>query len=178
MESAPLSVRDIISSIVFYAAVIFLCILLIRVGTTYGFEKVHLKFTVMEPRLERGNYVLVNKRDRAAERLAIGDVIAYRRPVWKRAEYKHEFARVVGKPGDLVEMKDHKLYRAERMGGKLGLKEMVSEPYLNPRHRPRDFSAFVVPRNTVLVMYDNRRRREPLRGLLVPVRTIHGRVIR
>jgi len=171
-------IRDIISSIIFYAGMALVSLLLIRVGTSYGFEKVHLKFTEMEPRLERNRYVWLNKRDRAPEQLAYGDIIAYRRPMWKRAEYNYEFARVVGKPGDVVAMRECRLYRADRLEGKLSPMEMISEPYLNPRHRPDDFSAFVVPRNTVLVLFDNRRVREPLRNLLVPVRAIHGRVIR
>jgi hypothetical protein len=34
-----------------------------------------------------------------------------------------------------------------------------------------------VPRNTIFVMYDKRTRREPLRNLLIPVRSIRARVI-
>ena len=173
-----MSVRDAISSIVFYAGVILVCLLIVRLGTTYGYEKVHLRFTVMEPRLPRNHYVWVNKRDRSLDRLAYGDIIAYRRPLWKRAEYAYEFARIVGLPGDMVEMEACRLYRRERIEGRLSPRQMVAEPYIDPRHRPDDFSPFVVPRNTVLVMYDNRRKREPLRNLLVPFRSIYGRVLR
>ena len=41
-----------------------------------------------------------------------------------------------------------------------------------------DFSPFVVPRNTLFVMFDKRNHREELRNLLVPQRAIHGKVLR
>ena len=170
-----MNVRDIISSIIFYAGVVCITLLLIRVGSRYSFAKVHQEFRGMEPRLQRGDHVFLDKGIRRPEQLEYGDIIMYRRPLWKRGAFDYEFARVMGKPGDVVSMSNHKLYRAEGRAGELLTEEPVGEPYLNPRDRPEDFSPFVVPRNTVLVMHDNRRKREPLRNLLVPVRAIRGR---
>ena len=173
-----MSVRDILGSVVFYAGMGILMLLLVRLGTKYGVEKVPQEFTRMQPRLERGGNVFINKHARRPQDLEYEDIIVFRKPPWKRVSYNIEFGRVVGKPGDLVELTGSKLYRAERRDGKLETKQPVTEPYLNPRDRPADFSAFIVPRNTVLVLFDDRHHREALRDLLVPVRSIYGRVLR
>ncbi|HUT34050.1 MAG TPA: signal peptidase I [Planctomycetota bacterium] len=174
----PMKPRDIISSAIFYTGLVGATLLLVHLGTKYGIEKVPQDFTRMQPRLERGGHLFVNKRARDPETLDYGDIIMYRRPLWKRASYEYEFARVVGKPGDVVELTGSKLYRSERREGKLEAKQPVSESYLNPRDRPGDFSPLIVPRNTVLVLFDSRDHREPLRDFLVPARAIHGRVVR
>lgn len=174
----PMSARDILGSVVFYTGATLVMLLLVRLGTKYGVEKVAQEFTRMEPRLERGGNVFINKWARRPEDLDYEDIIMFRKPPWKRAPYSYEFGRVVGKPGDLVELRGAKLYRAERREGKLETKQPITEPYLNPRDRPADFSPFIVPRNTVLVLFDDRNHREPLRDLLVPVRSIYGRVLR
>jgi len=170
------NVRDIVSSVLFYTGAILLGFLLLRVGSRYGFYSVHEDFRLMEPRLQRGSHVVVDKFRRTPEDLTYGDIIMYRRPAWKRAAWSYEFARVVGKPGDVVELRRHRLYRAERREGALGPLEMIGEPYVDPRDMPKDFSAVLVPRNCVFVLHDNRRRREPLRDLIVPARAIRGRV--
>jgi len=170
------NVKDIVSSVLFYAGVFLVGLLLIRVGSRFGVYSVHEDFRLMEPRLQRGSHVFVDKSRRDPSELSYGDIIMYRRPAWKRAAYKYEFGRVLGKPGDLVEMRNHRFYRAERREGQLGPLELVSEPYTDPRDMPKDFSAFLVPRNTVFVLHDNRRRREPLRNLIVPARAIRGRL--
>ncbi len=169
--------RDLVSSAIFYAGVAGACAALVHFGSTYGLHKVDEQFRAMEPKLVRGHYMRINRRVRRPEQLHYGNIIMYRRPMWKRAGYDHEFGRVVGKPGDVMEMRDYRLWRAERRGDKLAPLEKVSEPYLSPRHRPKPFSPFVVPRNCVLVMFDDRGRREPLRNLIIPARSIRGRVI-
>ncbi len=171
-----MNVRDAISSAIFYTAVVLITLLLLQVGSRYGCHTVHEDFRLMEPRLQRGSHVFVDKARRRPEELTYGDIIMYRRPAWKRAAYSYEFGRVLGKPGDVVEMRGHRLYRAERREDELGPLEMVSEPYVDPRDMPNDFSAFLVPRNSLFVLHDNRRRRQPLRNLIVPARAIRGRL--
>jgi signal peptidase I len=170
--------RDIISSVIFYAGLVGVSLLLVRLGTQYGLEKVPQEFTRMQPRLERGGHLWVNKYVHHPEDLEYGDIIMYRRSLWKRASYSYEFARVLGKPGDVVRLTGTKLFRADRREGKLEPEHQVQESYLNPRDRPTDFSAFVVPRNTLFVLFDDRSHREPLRDFLVPVRAVQGRVVR
>jgi signal peptidase I len=170
--------RDIISSAIFYLGLTGVVLLLVRLGTQYGWEKVAQDFTRMQPRIERGGHLFINKHLRQPDQLDYGDLIMYRRPPWKRLSYQYEFARVLGKPGDVVQLSDRQLFRSERREGKLDPKHKVEETYLDRTHRPADFSAFVVPRNTLFVLFDDRHHREPLRDFLVPIRAICGRVVR
>jgi len=169
--------RDILSSLIFYAGIGLGCALLVHYGSSYSWKKVDEKFRAMEPRLSRGHYVWVDKRARRPVQYEYSDLVMYRRPIWKRTSYAYEFARVIGKPGDVVEMKTHKLYRAERRDDDLLPPEPITERYTQAHHRPPGFSPFVVPRNTLFVMFDKRNSREPLRNLLVPQRMIYGKVL-
>ncbi|MFW6107108.1 MAG: signal peptidase I [bacterium] len=171
------NVRDVVSSVVFYAGVVVVTLLLIRVGTTYGWEKVDEQSREMAPRLKPGQYTWINKRQRRPQQLAYDDIIVYKRPLWKQGPSDHEFGRVVGKPGDLVEVREGEFYRAERRGGKLGPKERITQHYVQSRRQPKEFSEFIVPHNTVFVLYDVRSTNVPLRDLIVPLRSIRGKVI-
>lgn len=174
----PMKPRDIISSVIFYTILVAVTVLLLHLGTRYGCGKVPQEFTRMQPRIERGANLFVNKHARDPADLEYGEIIMYRKPLWKRASYSYEFARMLGKPGDMVRLSGNKLFRAERREGKLEPEHEVDERYLDGRHRPADFSALVVPRNTVFVLFDDRSHREPLRDFLIPVRAIYGRVVR
>lgn len=171
--------RDIVSSIIFYGGVTVACALLVHYGSSYGWYKVDEKFRDMEPKLKRGQHVWLDKRSRKPAQFRYEDLIMFRVPVWKRTRvsYDYEFARVVGKPGDVVELKGWVLYRAERQDGKLGPHQKIQEHYINKGHRPKDFNAFVVPRGTLFVLYDDRGHRPTLRDVLVPVRSVQGRVL-
>jgi len=174
----PMKPRDILSSAIFYTGLIAFTLLLVTLGTRYGCGRVPQAFTRMQPRIERGANLWINKHACEPADLEYGDIIMFRRPQWKRVSYAYEFARVLGKPGDMVRLSHNRLYRAERRAGKLEAEHEVDERYLNPRDRPADFSALVVPRNTVFVLFDDRSHREPLRDFLIPVRAIQGRVVR
>jgi len=150
---------------------------MIHVGSKYGWEKVDEQFRSMEPRLTRGDHAWVNRHVCRPDQFLYGDIIMYQRAVWKRTSYNYEYARVIGKPGDVVKMQSHRIYRAERADGKLSPMELVTEHYTQDYQRPQDFAEFIVPRNTVFVMYDERGHRGPLRDLIVPARAIVGKVL-
>ena len=173
------NVRDVISSIIFYGALIVALMILVRIGRTYGWAKVDEQFREMEIALPRGHYVWINKRARTPDRIQHNDFIVYTRPPWKRIHWDKEFGRVIGLPGDLVRMRRGKIYRSERgRDGALSEEEMLTEHYTLPYQLPQDFSEFIVPRNCVFVMFDQRRGRQQLRNLIVPARAIQGKVIR
>jgi signal peptidase I len=175
-----MTVRDTISSVIFYVGVVAAAWLLIWLGSTYGFEKVPQEFRGMEPHLDRGSHAFVRKGIRNVEEdLRYKDVIVYRRPGKKHASYDYELAHVVGKPGDVVDMEGRKLFRCQRSKDGLGPREPVEMcRYADERGLIRDFSPFIVPRNTVFVMHDNQDTSEPLGNLVVPVHAIYARLLR
>jgi len=172
-----MNVRDALSSAVFYCGSFLLFYLMVSLGSTYGWEGVHERFRSMEPTLKRNHHYWVDKRVRSAGQLGYEDIIMYERPLQKRSHYRYEFARVVGRPGDIIELQDGKLFRQERLQGALGERRLVSEHYAHALRFRAKFEAFMVPRDTVFVLYDDRNEFPPLRDLLVPNRAIHGKVI-
>jgi len=172
------NVRDVISSIIFYGLIIVILTVIVRVGRTYGWAKVDEEFKEMEPGIGRGEYMWINKRACKVEDIRHNDMIVYRRPPWKRVNWTTEVARVIGLPGDLVRLRFTQIFRAERQkDGQLAEEAPVTEYYVAPYQRPQDFGQFMVPRNTVFVMFDQRRGRQELRNLIVPERSILGKVI-
>lgn len=173
------NVRRIISSVVFYGGVIVAMALLVSLGQTYGWAKVDEEFRAMEPALARSHFKWINKRARTIDRIRYDDLIMFLRPQWKSAPYDYEFGRVIGRPGDVLKMTRGKIVRRARGDGTLGEPEPLSEPYVRREYqRCKDFSEFIVPRNTLFVMFDDRGRRPQLRSLLVPLHAIYGKVIR
>jgi len=83
----PMKPRDILGSVVFYVILIGVLLIIVRLGSQYGWEKVPQSFTRMEPRLGRGDHVFVNKWACRPEQLEYEDIIMYRRPLWKRATW-------------------------------------------------------------------------------------------
>ncbi|UJF32413.1 signal peptidase I [Paenibacillus hexagrammi] len=55
--------------------------------------------------------------------------------------------RVIGKPGDVIEYKDHHVYRNG---------ELLDEPYLNEQMKDDKMKSWTVPADHVFVMGDNR----------------------
>jgi signal peptidase I len=172
-----MSVRDAVSSAIFYAGVAIICSLLIRTGTTYSWQKVDDEFTLMDPRIKRGSHVWVNKRIRRPGELAYEDIIMFEPPLGRERRFPREFARVIGKPGDVVELQGDELYRAERQDGELAPKQRITEHYVKTHRRRISVPELMVPRNCVFVLFDDRGERMDPRHLIVPTRAIRGKVI-
>jgi hypothetical protein len=173
-----MNVRDTLSTAVFYLGVFLLFYGMVRFGTTYGWEGVDERFREMEPAIKRNHHYWVDKRFNAPSKLGYEDIIMYERPLHKRSVYRYEFGRVVGKPGDVLNLEDGKLFRAERLPDGLGKRQMIAEHYAHARRYRARFDTFMVPRDTVLVLYDDRNEFPPISDLLVPTRAIYGKVIR
>lgn len=99
--------------------------------------------TSMEPTLEDGERVLYNKMVYLVDEPDRGDIVIIQRP------NKNYVKRVVGLPGDTVEVQDHKLYVNNRR---------VDQTYLNQKaiEETGDFSAVTIPKDKYFVMGDNR----------------------
>ena len=93
----------------------------------------------MEPTLSVGNVVLGNRLDRIPERY---DIILFRNPENRKQVL---IKRVIGLPGEKIEIKDGYIY----VNG-----ERIEEPYL--QEKCNDSGSYQVPENSYFVMGDNR----------------------
>lgn len=96
----------------------------------------------MQPTLQSGDFVIVNKWIYRFEQPNRGDVV-----VFHALEEKDYIKRVIALPGEKVEMKNGKL----KINGKV-----VFEPYLPSTTRTDDFHEQTVPEGKLFVMGDNR----------------------
>jgi len=99
----------------------------------------------MVPTIKVGDRLLVNKFIFYFKEPTRGDIVVFRPPQVLNAKYDY-VKRVIGLPGDKVEIKDSKLFLNDRE---------VNEPYLAEPMRT-DFGPVTVPENSLLVMGDNR----------------------
>ena len=96
----------------------------------------------MEPNLHNGEYVLIDKISYLLHSLDRGDVIVFTPPNNERDYIK----RVIGLPGDTVEIKDGRVY----VNG-----VVLDEPYLKSRIN-NDMPARMVEKGRYFVLGDNR----------------------
>lgn len=100
----------------------------------------------MEPTLQDGDRLLINKFHFMFEKPQRGDVITFEDPSHSG---KYLVKRVVGIPGDRIEIKGGELYR----NGK-----RVREPYIDSEIEDGKFGPMIVKKGNVFVMGDNRHR--------------------
>lgn len=96
----------------------------------------------MEPSLQSGEFVIVNKLAYMFGDPAIGDVIVFHFPRDPAQEY---IKRIIGLPGDHVEVKDGKVYVNERI---------LNEDYIAAS--PIYETSWDVPSDSLFVLGDNR----------------------
>ncbi len=97
----------------------------------------------MEPGLEDGQRLIINKAVYHFRDPARGDVIILHPPIEPQKEY---VKRVIGIPGDTIEVRNGVVY----ING-----SPLYEPYIKETPR-NNFSPFTVPENNYFVMGDNR----------------------
>jgi signal peptidase I len=112
----------------------------------YGIALSVVSGTSMQPTLHDGDHLLINKFQFLLEKPTVGDVITFRDP---SDPDRYLVKRVIGKPGDIIEIRDGLLYR----NGK-----RVQEPYIDSMIEDGDFGPVKVKQETVFVMGDNRHR--------------------
>jgi signal peptidase I len=115
----------------------------------------------MEPSLQAGECLLVNKMAYRFEEPSRGDVVHYRIPGQDDSGVK----RIIGLPGDYVEIRNSSVYVN-------GIK--LIEPYV--KNQPSyDLLAYQVPPGCFLVLGDNRNYNDPSESWIVPRDDIIGR---
>jgi signal peptidase I len=102
----------------------------------------------MEPTLQVGDRILVDKLSYHLHGVGRGDIIVFRRPPRETADLVPDLVkRVIGLPGDTVAGRDGNVY----VNGKL-----LAQPWLRPGVRTAPFGPVTVPPGQYFVMGDNR----------------------
>ncbi len=170
---------DRVRSAVEWVAVIVGALVVALVVKTFLFQAFFIPSASMEPTLEKGDRVIVNKLSYDLHDVNRGDVIVFElEPDQVGPDgIKDLIKRVVGLPGDVIETRDGVVYINDRA---------LDEPYLadgTVTGDPEDGQNPAIPRQTVpeghvFVLGDNRSNsadsRYPYRGP-IPVDTIVGR---
>ncbi|SEN73288.1 signal peptidase I [Lihuaxuella thermophila] len=112
----------------------------------YGVALSVVNGTSMQPTLQNGDRLLVNKFKFLLEPPSVGDVITFQDP---SDESRYLVKRVVGVPGDKIEIKNGNLFRN-------GVR--VKESYIDSLIEDGNFGPVIVKPGTVFVMGDNRHR--------------------
>lgn len=122
----------------------------------------------MEPGLEVGQWIIVNKLAYKLHEPQRGDVIVFPSPEYPQDDY---IKRIIGLPGETVEIKEGVVSIHKQDGTTLTL----DEPYVaQPAKRP--FKGSTIPQNEYLVLGDNRNNSGDSRqGWTVPRQKIIGK---
>lgn len=136
--------REILESIV----IAVILALLIR---TFAFEPFYIPSGSMEPTLQINDEILVNKFGHHFWDFQRGDIIVFKYPENPDIDY---VKRLIGLPGEKVELKDSKLYIND---------QEVAEDYLPKGLRFDDFGPVEVPEGHYLMLGDNRNNSEDSR---------------
>ena len=146
--------RDRVRSIVEWVAVIVGALVVALVVKTFLFQAFYIPSASMEPTLEQGDRVLVNKLSYDLHDINRGDVVVFERPdSWTPAVDGIDdlIKRVIGLPGETVELRGGDVY----VDG-----EEIEEPYLpngtETGPGPNGKERWEVPDGHIFVMGDNR----------------------
>lgn len=123
----------------------------------------------MEPTLTEHEWLFVNKIIYIVGKPKFGDVVILREPGSGTGEKKYLVKRIVGLPGDRIEVHDQRLYRNG---------ELVDEPYTDSLIEDMSYGPEIINEGHYFVMGDNRHARASLDSRsfhAVPEELIQGR---
>ncbi|MGG4142732.1 signal peptidase I [Paenibacillus algorifonticola] len=123
----------------------------------------------MEPTLQEKEWLFVNKFVYLIGTPKIGDVVILEDPSAFGKEQELLVKRVVGLPGDRIEISDKHLYRNG---------ELVDEPYIDTEMEDLDMMPLTVEAGSYYVMGDNRHARASKDSRMfgtVPIASIEGK---
>jgi signal peptidase I len=168
-----------VRSLVEWVAVIVGALVVALVVKTFLFQAFFIPSASMEPTLEEGDRVLVNKLSYDLHDINRGDIVVFELPEDKVGPdgIKDLIKRVIGLPGDVIETRDGVVYINDRR---------LEEPYLADGMQTGDptngnnppIERQTVPEGTVFVMGDNRSNSHDSRYAdrgPIPIDTVVGR---
>ncbi|AIQ56071.1 signal peptidase I [Paenibacillus borealis] len=143
LESRRIWLRDmrewIITAGIVFAIMSLLNIFVFNVSTVIGQS--------MQPTLYEGEKLIINKIALSFGNPGRGDIVVLHDPSNGPDRKEYLVKRIIGIPGDIVEVRDQQLY----VNGKV-----VDEPYIDTAIEDPDFSEMTVQEGTYFVMGDNR----------------------
>lgn len=98
----------------------------------------------MNKTLRNGQQILIDKITKNVFGLHHGDIVIIKAPDRSNTNY---IKRVIGLPGDIIEIKQGKVYRN-------GI--LINETYTNSDYTHSDITKWVVPKDEIYVLGDNR----------------------
>jgi len=136
--------------------------LLLFIGIDAVTARIRVDGQSMEPTLQSGEFVIVNKLAYKLSAPELSDVIVFHYPRDPKIEY---IKRVIGLPGDVVKITN---------GSVLVNEQQLDEPYIKA---PPNYQAeWTVPEDSLFVLGDNRNNSSDSRTWgMVPVENIIGR---
>ncbi len=152
--------RDILTTLIIAAVIFF--------GLQATVQSFVVVYSCMEPNFQEGQWLLVNKvvyKFHAPQR---GDVVIFHSPNSEQDDY---IKRIIGLPGESVEIKEGTVYIHKEDGIVLPL----DEPYVTrPANQP--FKGDIIPEGEYFVLGDNRNNSGDSRyGWTVPRQNIIGK---
>ncbi|WNS41661.1 signal peptidase I [Paenibacillus sp. MMS20-IR301] len=129
----------IITAAVIFAVMSLLNIFVFNISTVVGQS--------MEPTLYEGERLVINKIALSFGKPGRGEIVVLHDPSTGPGRKEYLVKRVIGIPGDIVEVRGGQLY----VNGKL-----TDEPYIDTPIQDPDFSGLTVQKGTYFVMGDNR----------------------
>lgn len=123
--------------------VAFACVYLINM---FLFTPSHVSGTSMEPTLQDKEWLIVNKLAFLVGSPQFGDIVALENPM-KSEEDEFLVKRIIGVPGDSIEVKEHKVFRN-------GV--ALDEPYTDKEVEGDYNISLVVPEHHFFIIGDNR----------------------
>lgn len=126
--------------------------------------RVRVENISMEPTLMPGEFLLVNKLAYRLGDIHSGDIIVFHYPQNPKEDY---IKRVIGMPGDIVAIRDKKVYVNE---------QLLTEPYIAAS--PTYSGSWQVPANNLFVLGDNRNQSSDSHSWgFVPMENIVGKAL-
>jgi signal peptidase I len=126
------------------AAAVFVIMSLLNI---FVFNISTVKGQSMQPTLWEGERLFINKITLTFASPKRGDVIVLHDPSTGPDHKEYLVKRIIGIPGDSVEVRSHKLYVNDAM---------VDEPYIDTQIQDPDFTQLTVEKGSYFVMGDNR----------------------
>ena len=135
---------DFKKSLLEYIKVIIITVVF-TLGVLYFVQISRVEGSSMEPTYQNGNIILVDKFFYKRGKPSYNDIVVVKYHVGEGED--QIIKRIVGLPGDRLEMKDNQLYRNG---------QLLNEDYINgPMEGNKDFS-YDIPEGKIFVMGDNR----------------------